>query len=118
MSQMKCRVLFGPANIGDIINETRKAIQTITLVESRLSSVYGFGSAFRGEEFQDIDILAVLGKKNGSMIETYYALREVLVSATRMYGAPMHLTVLTEPEFESRPLKCMKELVPLWANES
>jgi predicted nucleotidyltransferase len=78
--------------------------------------VYGFGSAFRDEPFRDIDILAVV--KDGPMValDTYYALKTALEDATRMYGAPIHLTMVTEIEFASRPLRCMNALTPLWSS--
>jgi predicted nucleotidyltransferase len=91
------------------------AIQSITSAESKLKAVYGFGSAFRGEPFHDIDILAVVKAEPTVALDAFYDLRTVLENATRIYGAPIHLTMLTEVEFASRPLKCMNALTPLWA---
>lgn len=94
------------------------AIQSITLVEGKLETVYGFGSAFRNEPFRDIDILAVVKDGPTVALDTYYALRTSLENATRMYGAPIHLTMLTEVEFASRPLRCMNALTPLWSSQT
>ena len=94
------------------------AIQSITSAESRLEAVYGFGSAFRDEPFCDIDILAVVKDGPTGALDTYYALRTALENATRMYGAPIHLIMLTEVEFDSRPLRCMNVLTPLWSSET
>lgn len=91
-------------------------VQSITSVESRLDAVYGFGSAFRDELFSDIDILAVA--KDGPMLalDTFYALKVALHGVTKIYDAPVHLTILTEIEFASRPLRRMSELILLWKN--
>lgn len=94
------------------------AIRSIASAESRLEAVYGFGSAFHDEPFRDIDILAVVKDGPTVALETYYALRTALENATRMYGAPIHLTMLTEIEFASRPLRCMNALTPLWSTET
>jgi len=90
------------------------AIQSITSAESRLEAVYGFGSAFRGEPFRDIDILAVIKVEQALALDAFYDLQTALEGATGIYGAPVHLTMLTEVEFSSRPLRCMNVLTPLW----
>ena len=93
------------------------AVQSITSVESRLKAVYGFGSAFRGEPFRDVDILAVVEAKPIVALDAFYDLRIALESVMRIYEAPVHLTMLTEAEFASRPLRCMNELTTLWTFE-
>lgn len=90
------------------------AIQSFTSAESRLKSIYGFGSAFRGEQFRDIDILAVVAPEATVTLDVFYDLRTALESAVRIYGAPIHLTMLTDVEFASRPLKRMNELTLIW----
>ncbi|ALQ50158.1 hypothetical protein SAMN05216406_10474 [Nitrosomonas ureae] len=93
------------------------AIQSITSAENELEAAYGFGSAFRGEPFRDIDILVVVKSDPAVALDTYYALRTALDDATRMYGVPIHLTALTAAEFASRPLRCMDALMPLWSSK-
>lgn len=80
--------------------------------------MYGFGSAFRGEPFHDIDILAVAKDGPAAALDTYYALRTALEITTGAYGAPIHLTMLTETEFASRPLRYMNALTLLWSSET
>ena len=94
------------------------AIQSIASPEGRLKAAYGFGSAFRNEPFRDIDILAVVKDGPTAALDMYYALRAALEAATTIHGAPVHLTMLTEVEFASRPLRCMDELTPLWSSET
>jgi predicted nucleotidyltransferase len=114
MSLMKCQERCGPLSIGLITSVIRTAIQSITSAETRLEAVYGFGSAFRGEPFRDIDILAVVKAEPTVALDAFYGLRTALENATGIYGAPVHLTMLTEVEFASRPLRCMNALTPLW----
>lgn len=94
------------------------AIQSIASVETKLKAVYGFGSAFRGESFRDIDILAVVGDDQARRLDAYYELRAALEIAVEEYGRPIHLTMLTEPEFRSRPLRDMNQLVMVWRGET
>lgn len=90
------------------------AIQSITSAETKLKAIYGFGSAFRSEPFRDIDILAVIKAEPTVALDLFYDLRTALENATKIYGAPIHLTMLTEAEFASRPLRCMSALTTLW----
>lgn len=80
--------------------------------------MYGFGSAFRCKPFRDVDILAVVKDGPTSALDIYYDLQSALKAATMQYGAPIDLTVLTTVEFDSRPLMCMNELIPLWSSET
>lgn len=80
--------------------------------------MYGFGSAFRGEPFHDIDILAVIKDGPTAALDTYYALRSALWGALKTYEAPIHLTMLTDIEFAARPLRCMNTLTPLWSSKT
>jgi len=48
-------------------------------------------------------------------LDTFYDLRIALENATTIYGAPVHLTMLTEVEFASKPLRCMNAMTLLWA---
>lgn len=94
------------------------AIQSLTsAADTRLKALYGFGSAFRGERFRDIDILAVAKDEPKVALEVFYEIRTALEHAMRLYGAPVHLTMLTETEFASRPLRHMDELTILWTTK-
>lgn len=94
------------------------AIPSITSVESKLKAVYGFGSAFRGESFNDIDILAVVSDDSLRRLDTFYELRAALEFALAENENPIHLIMLTNAEFSSRPLRAMSELVTLWHGET
>jgi predicted nucleotidyltransferase len=109
---MKCRVGYGQMNAGLIASEIRTAILSITSVDSKFEVVFGFGSFFRGEAFNDIDLLAVASFANRDTLHAYYELLDVLNSISLQ--RPIHLTVLTGDEFKSKPLRDMDQLQCLW----
>jgi predicted nucleotidyltransferase len=114
MSQMRCPAASGQMNAGLIASEIGAAIRSITSVESKLEAVYGFGSCFRGEPFNDIDLLAVANAANAHTLETYYELSSLLNLRFALWICPFDLTLLTSDEFKSRPLRNMGELYCLW----
>ena len=100
--------------IGRTVSEIRTAIQTITSAESKLEGVFGFGSFFRGELFNDVDLLAVAAKGRADTLATYYELVAAIEPVIVRLGCPLHLTLLTSDEFATRPLRHMAELQQVW----
>ena len=78
-----------------------------------ISSAWGFGSFFRGEEHQDIDILVVVAVSHERLLDASREIRASLFQVQRTIDVPIDLLILTESEFESRPLRDMHELVPI-----
>src|SRR5947209_3707136 len=103
---------------GRISSAIRMAILSITSVDTELEAVYGFGSSFRGELFNDIDLLAVAAPSNTETLVTYYKVAEALQGVAAEFGCPCHLTMLTLAEYASRPLRNMDELRCLWRARS
>lgn len=77
--------------------------------------MYGFGSFFRGEPFNDVDILAVASVGNSEVLRTYYKVSTALRSIRSELTRPCHLTLMTHEEFASRPMRHMNELQCLWS---
>lgn len=82
----------------------------IRLTLSRLSSVseaWGFGSYFRGEPYQDIDVVVVVNSEPSPRV--YERLRCALRPIEQSTGVEIDLTILTAAEFEQglfkEPLK-------------
>ena len=115
MSRMKCKVPYGPMITGHIINVIKTEIQIISSATRELKSVYGFGSFFRNEPHRDIDILAIIDDDTRSFLNLYNKLHHTLTLSTN--GRPLDLLVLTDAEFNSRPLKCMEELTQIWSRD-
>jgi predicted nucleotidyltransferase len=78
-------------------------------------AAFGFGSFFRSEPFDDIDVLIVLRQECQLRLVTYYELKTAFDNLGRNYGVRFDVTVLTEREFSERPLRDMDSLVPLLA---
>lgn len=78
---------------------------------STISSAWGFGSFFRREPHQDVDILVVVAVPHDQLLDTTREIRAALLEVERMIGIPIDPLILTEREFESRPLRNMDDLV-------
>ena len=74
-------------------------------------SAWGFGSFFRGEFHHDVDVLVVVGVPQDRLLHTAREVRAALVEIEHTIGVPIDPLILTESEFESRPLRDMEELV-------
>jgi predicted nucleotidyltransferase len=104
----------GKMSTGRITNEMTKAIQLIITAEQRdVLAAFGFGSHFRGEPYNDVDILVVLKPGSGPLLPTYYALKSKLELLGQRLGVTMDLTVLTWEEFVDKPLRDMDSLVEI-----
>ena len=79
----------------------------------QIEAVFGFGSYFRGQPFNDVD-LAVVFKDN---CEDTLAVFELVVSRLKHSGnrlqVHLHITPFTAKEFRERPLREHDVLVPL-----
>ncbi|WP_162527296.1 nucleotidyltransferase domain-containing protein [Sphingomonas solaris] len=80
-----------------------------------VASAWGFGSFFRGEDYHDIDILVVIEATNGRLLDISRAIRTTLLRIEHTIGTSIDLIILTETEFESRPLRDMDQLVRITA---
>ena len=78
---------------------------------SSVLSVWGFGSFFRGERHHDIDVLVVVAVPQDRLLDTAREVRAALTEIEHTIGLPIDVLILTESEFESRPLRNMGELV-------
>jgi predicted nucleotidyltransferase len=89
------------------------AIQTTSSAMKGLNSIYGFGSFFRNEPYRDVDILAVINDGEQDCLKIYQSLHHTLTSVFQ--EEVVDLLLLTNTEYQTRPLKCMNELTLIWA---
>lgn len=89
----------------------KKEIRCIQREVPEVLDVYGFGSFFRGETFNDIDVLFVLRCEFGRILPASKRLRWMVVNLSAEFGQTFHSLVLTEREFEARPLRDMHEII-------
>ena len=96
---------------------TKKLIQT-ELTRSltgvpQIDAVFGFGSFFRGEPFNDIDLALVFKEDCENTLATYELVLSRLKEADERLGVRLHVTPFTAKEFRERPLREHASLVPL-----
>ena len=86
--------------------------QSLTGIQ-QIDAVFGFGSYFRGEPFNDIDLALVFKEDCENVLETYELVLSRLKEATDRLGVRLHITPFTAREFQERPLREHALLVPL-----
>lgn len=104
---------FGPTT-----RRIRTGIRFILDHCSGLQSVWGFGSYFRGDAFNDVDLLTVVDCDRAELVKMTRQVRERFLKMDRELGLTLHLLVLTAEEFSERPLRDMDELVLLGSRQS
>jgi predicted nucleotidyltransferase len=100
------------------IAEMRMAIQSLPIGQLGVKRIYGFGSFFRSGEFSDVDLVVIVWPVVATSVGSYYLLKNEFERVGRDLCVPIDLTVLTEEEFETRPLRDMHELILLHATKS
>lgn len=91
----------------------RTEIQSLPIRPLGAKAVYGFGSFFRGEPFNDVDLAVVLSRSTSRGLGSYYGLKMEIDRLAVRLGVVFHLSVFTEDEFGLGPLRDMHELVLL-----
>jgi predicted nucleotidyltransferase len=72
--------------------------------------VYGFGSFFRGGEYDDVDILFVVNCRHSSLLRVAREIRTEVRNLSEELDQQIDDLVLTSREFGERPLRDMSEL--------
>lgn len=96
---------------GTMSARIRTAIADSLRLYPTVTSAWGFGSFFRGERYHDIDVLLVVAVSKDRLLGTARELRAAMLEVEHRIGVPIDPLILTEAEFESRPLRDMGELV-------
>ncbi|WP_160977509.1 hypothetical protein [Deinococcus xianganensis] len=77
--------------------------------ESQIDRVYGIGSYFRNDNFNDIDLVFVIHDDYDD-IQDYIRFRSKLINISSHFEVKVDIIILTRDEFRQRPLKDMKGL--------
>lgn len=96
---------------GAMSERVRTAIAESLRRKPAVLSAWGFGSFFRGERHNDIDVLVVVAVPKERLLDTAREVRAALVEIEHTIGVPIDPLVLTESEFEGQPLREMSDLV-------
>jgi predicted nucleotidyltransferase len=97
---------------------TKSQIQTelsLALVGvGEVEAVFGFGSFFRGEPFNDVDLALVFTENCDNALAVFERVLLRLRAAEDRLGAHLHVTPFTAKEFRERPLREHALLVALF----
>lgn len=80
---------------------------------SGIEAVFGFGSYFREEPFEDIDLAVVFTDACEDPLAVYEQTLFRLRALEARLGVHLHVTPLTAQEFKARPLREHDQLAPL-----
>jgi predicted nucleotidyltransferase len=88
-------------------------IQSVGREVPELISAFGFGSFFRGEHSNDCDLLLVVADNTKNLGDLHAKLSSTFRKLGRKIAVRFDLTVLTEAEHRSKPLREHNNLLSL-----
>jgi predicted nucleotidyltransferase len=94
------------------------AIRSTVTAQLDIWAVFGFGSFYRGQPFNDIDLLVVASPCCSTYLEAYYEVRKSFAAALQWLEAPIDITFLTYSEFGEAPLLEMDHLKPIYVRRA
>ena len=89
--------------------------QSIIQRPNKINKIYGFGSFFRGEPYNDIDLLILINEKGEEDMTS--SVNEIIAwskTLSQKIGCDIDCLILTELEYHEKPLLDMNELRLLW----
>jgi predicted nucleotidyltransferase len=95
-----------------IKNELAHSLKGISEVEA----VFGFGSYFRDEPFDDVDLAVVFTDACENSLAVYELLVSRLRAADIRLGVHFHVTPFTGKEFKQKPLREHNTLIRLFSS--
>lgn len=93
------------------------AIRSSLSEKSDLFGVFGFGSFFRGSEYNDIDLLLVSTPDARYPLRVYQNARLSLKELSLKYRVEFDITFLTYSEHQAKPLREHQSLVEIWQKQ-
>jgi predicted nucleotidyltransferase len=92
----------------------KREILSITSICPDIQAVYGFGSFFRAEPYNDIDVLIVLRCNRIHILSAFKRIKAGFDKLGETQNVDFDLLVLTEAEFAEKPLRDMGSLIPIY----
>lgn len=99
---------------GPTLAGIKREIQSIVETIPPVLSVWGFGSFFRSEPFNDVDIVMVLHCSRELLVGLVKDVKRKLAKLEDEIGVKFDVLILTPDEFESRPLRDMDQLAHIY----
>ncbi|AWF80357.1 hypothetical protein BTJ40_05775 [Microbulbifer sp. A4B17] len=103
-------------NTGTIRKEIKTEIQLRLQGKSDIFGVFGFGSFFRSNNFNDIDILVVVDDRCDAPLKVFYDVKNTLDKIGLEYDIPIDITYLSYTEYLRKPLLESDNLIPISNN--
>ena len=113
MSPTKCLARYGRRNSGLTTERIGTEIQIIISSRRDIIAVFGFGSFFRSQVYNDIDLLVVAAPHCEKPLDAYYGFCARALELGIRLGVLFDVTFLTSSEYNERPLREMDCLVAL-----
>ncbi len=111
ITHKKYRAGCGEMTSGPTPAKMKMEIQSLHIDLLEIKAVYGFGSFFREEaSFNDIDLLVIISISASKSVDSYYKLKREFDRLAHKFQMTVDLTVLTEKEFRTGPLRDMHQL--------
>jgi hypothetical protein len=95
-------------------NSTTKAIRQRASALKAIRALYGMGSFFRGDSFNDLDLVAVVDCSCDELVDHAKQIHSAFRDLGAQLGLLIDLTIFTPTEFSSAPLRDMSTLVKLY----
>lgn len=100
-------------NIGTIRKEMKTAIRLRLQGKPEIFGVFGFGSFFRCDSFNDVDVLVVVDDHCDYPLKVFYDVKNILDEIGLKYRIPIDITYLSYGEYSRKPLRESDNLVPI-----
>jgi predicted nucleotidyltransferase len=100
-------------NSGLTKNQIQIELSSALIGILELEAVFGFGSFFRGEPFNDVDLAIVFSENCENALGVFEQIMLRLKVAEDRLGVHLHVTPFTAKEFSERPLRDHDRLVPI-----
>ena len=95
-----------------------KEFQAIFTKVNSVKSIWGFGSFFRSNRPNDLDLLITLSCPKDQLLEHYYNIKGIITTYFQCTSIKIDLVILTDKEYEKNPLKVNDKLIPIYERNS
>lgn len=94
-----------------------KAIRCTISRRVNVTSAFGFGSFFREEQYDDVDVLLVVDTSIDNLLQITKVLRSDFQSLGISLGIKFDLKIFTSSEFLGGPLRDMASLYSIYVRD-
>lgn len=100
-------------NTGTIRRKIKTEIRSRLQDRSEIFGIFGFGSFFRCDSFNDVDVLIVVYDDCECPLKVFYDVKNILDEIGLMFAVPIDITYLSYTEYSRKPLRESDNLVPI-----